>query len=126
MDMVIYRRIRRARGESNADERAGELAVGALQPPAALPRCGLDAGQNFRRGVHAPELRDGRLPGPYVWHGAYHIARAEETWDEANGTWCFKLFETEVKRKIRKEPATALELSQVPESDGLEEMWTFR
>ncbi|KAI0653215.1 ribosome biogenesis protein Noc4 [Cubamyces menziesii] len=49
-----------------------------------------------------------------------------ETWDEANGTWCFKLFETEVKRKIRKEPATALELSQVPESDGLEEMWTFR
>ncbi|KAH9901675.1 ribosome biogenesis protein Noc4 [Cubamyces lactineus] len=46
----------------------------------------------------------------------------EDFLDHTYGT----LFETEVKRKIRKEPATALELSQVPESDGLEEMWTFR
>ena len=88
MDMVACRWIRRARGKSDANERAGELAVGALQPPAALPRCGLDAGENFRGGVHAPELRDGRLLGPYVWHGAYHIARAKGTWDEANETVC--------------------------------------
>ncbi|KAI0332054.1 CBF-domain-containing protein [Cubamyces sp. BRFM 1775] len=46
----------------------------------------------------------------------------EDFLDHTYGT----LFETEVKRKIRKEPATALELSQVPESDGLEELWTFR
>ena len=36
-----------------------------------------------------------------------------------------QLFDTEAKRKIRKEPATALELSQVPEADGLDELWTI-
>ncbi|KAI0781283.1 CBF-domain-containing protein [Trametes elegans] len=35
------------------------------------------------------------------------------------------LFETEAKRRIRKAPATALELSQVPEGDGLDELWTI-
>ncbi|KAI0371839.1 ribosome biogenesis protein Noc4 [Pilatotrama ljubarskyi] len=45
----------------------------------------------------------------------------EDFLDHTYGT----LFETEVKRKIRKEPATALELSQVPEGDGLEDLWTF-
>ncbi|CDO68995.1 hypothetical protein BN946_scf184834.g2 [Trametes cinnabarina] len=45
----------------------------------------------------------------------------EDFLDHTYGT----LLETEVKRKIRKEPATALELSQVPEGDGLEELWTF-
>ncbi|KAI9056634.1 ribosome biogenesis protein Noc4 [Trametes sanguinea] len=45
----------------------------------------------------------------------------EDFLDHTYGT----LFETEVKRKIRKEPATALELSQVPEGDGLEELWAF-
>ena len=42
--------------------------------------------------------------------------------------WLFstsQLFDTEAKRKIRKEPATALELSQVPEADGLDELWTI-
>ncbi|RDX45465.1 hypothetical protein OH76DRAFT_1408043 [Lentinus brumalis] len=36
-----------------------------------------------------------------------------------------QLFDTEAKRRIRKEPATALELSQVPEADGLDELWTI-
>ncbi|KAI0637313.1 ribosome biogenesis protein Noc4 [Trametes polyzona] len=45
----------------------------------------------------------------------------EDFLDHTYGT----LFETEVKRKIRKEPATALELSVVPEGDGLEELWTL-
>ncbi|KAI0362811.1 ribosome biogenesis protein Noc4 [Trametes cingulata] len=45
----------------------------------------------------------------------------EDFLDHTYGT----LFDTEVKRKIRKEPATALELSQVPEGDGLEELWAF-
>ncbi|KAI8998951.1 ribosome biogenesis protein Noc4 [Trametes punicea] len=45
----------------------------------------------------------------------------EDFLDHTYGT----LFETEVKRRIRKEPATALELSQVPEGDGLEELWRF-
>ena len=39
--------------------------------------------------------------------------------------YAWQLFETEAKRKIRKEPATALELSQLPEDDGLEELWTI-
>ncbi|RPD65784.1 CBF-domain-containing protein [Lentinus tigrinus ALCF2SS1-7] len=45
----------------------------------------------------------------------------EDFLDHTYGT----LFETEAKRKIRKEPATALELSQVPEADGLDELWTI-
>ncbi|KAL1947487.1 hypothetical protein VTO73DRAFT_13211 [Trametes versicolor] len=45
----------------------------------------------------------------------------EDFLDHTYGT----LFDTEAKRKIRKEPATALELSQVPAGDGLEELWTF-
>ncbi|KAI0713329.1 ribosome biogenesis protein Noc4 [Earliella scabrosa] len=43
----------------------------------------------------------------------------EDFLDHTYGT----LFETEAKRNIRKEPATALELSQLPEDDGLEELW---
>ena len=35
------------------------------------------------------------------------------------------MIETEVKRKMRKEPATALEIYAVGEGDGLEELWTI-
>ncbi|KAI0747771.1 CBF-domain-containing protein [Daedaleopsis nitida] len=45
----------------------------------------------------------------------------EDFLDHTYGT----LLETEVKRKIRKEPATALEASQVAEEDGMEEVWTI-
>ncbi|KAI0807034.1 CBF-domain-containing protein [Fomes fomentarius] len=36
-----------------------------------------------------------------------------------------QMFETEARRKIRKEPATAMELTVVPEGDGLEELWAI-
>ncbi|KAI0648198.1 ribosome biogenesis protein Noc4 [Trametes meyenii] len=45
----------------------------------------------------------------------------EDFLDHTYGT----LFDTETKRKIRKEPATALEVSVVPEEDGVEELWTI-
>ncbi|KAI0670714.1 CBF-domain-containing protein [Trametes maxima] len=45
----------------------------------------------------------------------------EDFLDHTYGT----LFDTETKRKIRKEPATALEGTQVPEEDGVEELWVI-
>ncbi|TBU28984.1 CBF-domain-containing protein [Dichomitus squalens] len=47
----------------------------------------------------------------------------EDFLDHTYGT----LFDTEVKRKIRKAPAVApsLELSQVPDEDGLGDLWTI-
>ena len=36
-----------------------------------------------------------------------------------------QMIETEVGRRIRKEPATALEVSLVGEEDALEELWTI-
>ena len=35
------------------------------------------------------------------------------------------MFETEVKRRMRKEPATALEGPAVGEEDEIEELWTI-
>ncbi|KAI0710433.1 CBF-domain-containing protein [Cerioporus squamosus] len=71
-----------------------------------------------RQHYHAPVSTLARIFEEAFTRPSYAM---EDFLDHTYGT----LFDTEAKRRIRKEPATALELSQVPEADGLDELWTI-